>query len=50
MSNMVKFWLVCNNLHNFVEYMFFAVSDGQNQKFVHFAHILSYMDMVQAGL
>lgn len=25
---MVKLWLVCNNFHNFVEYMFFVVRNG----------------------
>ena len=40
---MDKLWLVCNNLHNFVDYMFFMIRNGQNQKFTHFAHILSFV-------
>ena len=36
-----KLWLIRNKLHNFVDYMFFMIRNGQNQKFTHFAHILS---------
>lgn len=38
-----KLWLIRNKLHSFVDYMFFMIRNGQNQKFTHFAHILSHM-------
>ncbi|CUP34791.1 Uncharacterised protein [uncultured Flavonifractor sp.] len=41
-SKVDKLWLVRNKLHNFVDYMFFMIRNGQNQKFAHLVYIPSF--------